>query len=71
MFLWPMGFGQAEWVVHSRSAAARFASAWACLDKPVAHSSGPRCATASSSTQSSSSHDMPWRPGTLRVGPAA
>ena len=33
-------------------------------------SSGPRCAVASSSTQSSSSQVIPFRPGTLRVGPA-
>lgn len=33
-------------------------------------SSGPRCEVASSSTQSSSSHDIPRRPGTLRVTPA-
>jgi hypothetical protein len=37
-------------------------------DQP--HSSGPRCAVASSSTQSSSSYTMPFLPGTLRVGPA-
>jgi len=34
------------------------------------HSSGPRCEVASSSTQSSSSQDMPRRPGTFRVDPA-
>ena len=33
-------------------------------------SSGPLCAVASSSTQSSSSQVVPPRPGTLRVGPA-
>src|SRR5690606_24979570 len=33
-------------------------------------SSGSRCPTASSSTQSSSSQLMPFLPGTLRVGPA-
>jgi len=33
-------------------------------------SSNPRCAVASSSTQSSSMYDMPLRPGTLRFGPA-
>ena len=33
------------------------------------HSSGARCAVASSSTQSSSSQDIPFLPGTFRVGP--
>jgi len=32
-------------------------------------SSGPRCEVASSSIQSSSVWDMPFRPGTLRLGP--
>ena len=35
----------------------------------LTYSSGPRCAVASSSTQSSSVHDMPLRPGTFLVGP--
>lgn len=40
-------------------------------DRPrFPYSSGPRCAVASSSTQFSSSQVMPFRPGTLRVGPA-
>ncbi len=34
------------------------------------YSSIERCAVSSSSTQSSSSHTIPLRPGTLRVGPA-
>lgn len=33
------------------------------------HSSGPRADVSCSSTQSSSSHDMPFRPGTFLVGP--
>jgi len=50
----------------NRSAAFRLC----CTQLAMAQSCGPLCAVASSSTQSSSSHDMPFRPSTLRVGPA-
>jgi len=40
------------------------------VPQKLRYSSALRCAVASSSTQFSSSHDTPLRPGTLRVGPA-
>ena len=44
-------------------------AAASCYAAPRCHSSAARWAVASSSTQSSSSHTMPFLPGTLRVGP--
>ena len=40
-----------------------------CCAVPCSHSSAPRWAVASTSTQSSSSHTIPFLPGTLRAGP--